>query len=230
VPSGRRFDDTLRLRYREFRRCRPDGHPYGRRASKSAEWLIGVDEAGRGPWAGPVVVAAVRLGPRVPRALLAARDSKLLSPLRRERLFPAIRAGAAAVSVAWSQPREIERSNILAAVLSAMRRAVLRAAAGAAPGACLAVVDGNRSIPGLALEQLTVVDGDRLSLAVSCASIVAKTVRDRWMLRLDRRYPGYGLARHKGYGTAAHREALVRLGPAPVHRFTYEPVSQAALP
>ena len=85
-------------------------------------------------------------------------------------------------------------------------------------------------VRGLSLEQAVVVDGDRLSLAVSCASIVAKVVRDRWMLSLDRRYPGYGLARHKGYGTAAHREALRRLGPAPVHRFTYEPVSQAALP
>lgn len=211
MSSGRRFDDTLR-------------------ASRRAGWLIGVDEAGRGPWAGPVVAAAVRLGPKVPRALLAARDSKLLSPLRREDLFPAICAGAAAVSVSWGTPREIERSDILAATLAAMRRAVLRAAAGAEPGLCLAVVDGNRRIPGLSLEQAVVVDGDRLSLAVSCASIVAKVVRDRWMLSLDRRYPGYGLARHKGYGTAAHREALRRLGPAPVHRFTYEPVSQAALP
>jgi ribonuclease HII len=207
VPAGRRFDNALR-------------------ASRRAGLLIGVDEAGRGPWAGPVVAAAVRLGPEVPRELLAARDSKLLSPRRREELFPVIREGAAAVCVAWEQPREIERSDILAATLAAMRRAVRRAAAGAAPEDCLVVVDGNRPIPDLPFAQLTVVGGDRLSLAVSCASIVAKVLRDRWMLRLDRRYPGYGLGRHKGYGTAAHREALERLGPAAVHRRTFAPVSR----
>ena len=107
-----------------------------------------------------------------------------------------------------------------------LRRAVLRAAAGVESRGCLVVVDGNRRIPDLPLEQVTVVGGDRLSLTVSCASIVAKVVRDRWMRGLDRRYPGYGLARHKGYGTAAHREALNRLGPAPTHRRTFRPVSQ----
>lgn len=173
------------------------------------------------------MVAAVRLGAKVPRELLAARDSKLLSPSRRETLSRAIRARAEAVSVAWSQPREIERSNILAATLGAMRRAALRAAAKVPAGRCLVVVDGNRPIPHLPLEQVAVVDGDRLSLAVSCASIVAKVVRDRWMRRLDRRYPGYGLARHKGYGTAEHREALARLGPARVHRYTFAPVRES---
>jgi len=196
----------------------------GLRAASGAPWLVGVDEAGRGPWAGPVVVAAVRLGPETVEALLAARDSKLLSAACRERLFPVIRGAAAAVAWAWSQPREIERTDILAATLAAMRRAVLRAAAGADPGQCLAVVDGNRRIPGLPLGQLTVVEGDRLSLCVSCASIMAKVVRDRWMRCLDRRYPGYGLARHKGYGTAAHREALLRLGPAAAHRRTFRPI------
>jgi ribonuclease HII len=128
--------------------------------------------------------------------------------------------------VAWAHPREIEARNILAATLAAMRRAAWRAADGVSSGDCLVVVDGNRRVTGLTLPQVEVVGGDRLSLSVSCASIVAKVVRDRWMLRLDRRYPGYGLARHKGYGTAAHREALGRLGPAAVHRRTFRPVSQ----
>lgn len=207
---GQSFDDSLR-------------------ASRRTAWLVGVDEAGRGPWAGPLVVAAVRLGPKVPPQLLGARDSKLLPPSRRETLCAAIRANAAAVAVAWAQPRDIERLNVLAATLHAMRRAALRAAAGVAPADCLVVVDGNRRIPDLPLEQLAVVDGDRLSLAVSAASIVAKVVRDRWMLGLDRRYPGYGLARHKGYGTAGHREALDRLGPSPAHRRTFEPVCQLKL-
>ena len=210
ASAGHRFDTTLR-------------------ASRRAGWLIGVDEAGRGPWAGPLVVAAVRLGSNVPIELLAARDSKLLSPSRRETLCVAIRARAAAVSVAWAHPREIERTDILAATLAAMRRAVRRAASGVPARRCLVVVDGNRRIPELSLEQLTVVGGDRLSLAVSCASIVAKVVRDLWMSRLDRRYPGYGLARHKGYGTAIHREALLRLGPASVHRRTFSPVRQLIL-
>jgi ribonuclease HII len=170
------------------------------------------------------VVAAVRLRSKVPTVLLAARDSKLLCPSRRETLCGAIRAHAAAVSVAWAQPREIERTSILAATLAAMRRASRRAASGVPPGRCLVIVDGNRRIPELLLEQITVVGGDRLSLSVSCASIVAKVVRDRWMRRLDRRYPGYGLARHKGYGTSVHREALARLGPAAVHRRTFAPI------
>jgi ribonuclease HII len=224
AASGHRFDSTLRLRYRKFRRRRPDAFPHGRRAQPGVEWLIGVDEAGRGPWAGPLVVAAVRLGCRVPRCLLAARDSKLLSPSRREALCDAIRARAAAVSVAWAQAAEIDGTDVLAATLAAMGRAARRAACAVPAEQCLVVVDGNRRIPGLPLEQLTVVGGDRLSLAVSCASIVAKVVRDRWLGQLDRRYPGYGLARHKGYGTAEHREALERLGPARVHRFTFAPV------
>ncbi len=210
MSAGQKFDATLR-------------------ASRRVAWLVGVDEAGRGPWAGPVVVAAVRLGRTVHSELLAARDSKLLSPARREALFLAIRARAAAVAVAWATPRQIEASDILAATLAAMRRAARRAAP-PPPASCLVVVDGNRRIPGLALRQLTVVEGDRISLAVSCASIVAKVVRDRWMRRLDRRYPGYGLARHKGYGTAAHREALLLLGPAPAHRRTFRPVSQMVRP
>lgn len=182
--------------------------------------LIGVDEAGRGPLAGPVVVAAVLLGGERLEDLEGVRDSKLLSPARRERLYEAIRLRAKAVSVAWAHPRAIERDNILAATLSAMRRAVARIDSPAP-----VIVDGNREIPGLSRLQAAVVDADRYSLAAACASVIAKVVRDRWMARLDRRYPGYGLSRHKGYGTAVHLEALRRLGPSPSHRRTFAPVA-----
>ncbi len=190
------------------------------RRERAVARLVGVDEAGRGPWAGPVVVAAVLLGPEVPRALWAARDSKRLSPRRREELFLSIRAHAA-VSAAWAHPREIERMNILGATLAAMRRAVLRLGAGGAH----VLVDGNRRIPRLPLPQTAVVGGDDKSLAVACASIVAKVLRDRWMRALARRHPGYGFAQHKGYGTAGHRAALARLGVCPIHRRTYAPVA-----
>ena len=199
------------------------------RASRKKRWLVGVDEAGRGPWAGPLMVCAVRLNGVAAPKLGGIRDSKLLSPHRREVLFEVIRAQAAAVAVAWAQPREIDSGDILAETLKAMLRAAVRAAGGIPAADCLVVVDGNRRIPGLELEQLVVVDGDRLSQVVGAASIVAKVMRDRWMLSLDRRYPGYGLARHKGYGTRVHREALKSLGPSPTHRRTYEPVCQLSL-
>lgn len=184
--------------------------------------LIGVDEAGRGPLAGPVVVAAVLLRREALKPLAGARDSKLLNAQRREFLYGLIRRHAAAISVSWAHPREIERDNILAATLSAMRRAAGRIKASDS----LVIVDGNRRIPGLKSPQLTIVDGDNLSLSIACASIVAKVVRDRWMARLDRKYPGYGIARHKGYGTAMHMAALRKLGPSPIHRRTFAPVKE----
>lgn len=203
--AGRRFDAKVR----EERGCAR---------------LIGVDEAGRGPLAGPVVAAAVLLGPEIPRGLSAVRDSKLLTAAARQRLLGRLRQAGVRMAISWAHPREIERLNILQASLQCMRRAALRLSPAGADGA-LVVVDGNRKIPSLPLPQLTVVDGDRRSFAVGCASIVAKVVRDRWMERLDRRYPGYGLARHKGYSTADHLEALERLGPCHVHRRTYAPVA-----
>lgn len=187
------------------------------RETRKVSLLLGVDEAGRGPLAGPVVVAAVLLGPRLPKGLSAAKDSKLLSAAKREKLYERIRSGALSVAVAWAHPREIERINILAATLSAMRRAVLRIRSPQA----LVIVDGNRPIPDLPIPQMTIIAGDRRSMAISCASIVAKVVRDRWMQRLDRMYPGYGFYRHKGYGTESHREALGRLGPSSIHRRTF---------
>jgi len=203
VPSlGQSFDDGLRK-------------------SLGFSWLIGVDEAGRGPLAGPVVVAAVLLGPRPVPELWKAKDSKLMTALQRDKLFEVIRLEAQAVSVAWAYPSRIERDNILRATLDSMRRAVERIDH---PG--LVLVDGNRPIPSLRRRQLAIIDGDRMSLAVSCASIVAKVCRDRWMARLDRRYPGYGLADHKGYCTESHLAALRKLGPSPVHRKTFTPVQE----
>lgn len=194
------------------------------RRTRGASLLAGVDEAGRGPLAGPVVVAAVLLGPGPHRALAGVRDSKILTAARREALFPVIAASARALSLAWAHPAAIDRHNILRATLLAMRRAVQRL-----PEADLVLVDGPRRIPDLPREQQTIVDGDRLSLAVACASVVAKVVRDRWMRRLDRLHPGYGFSLHKGYGTVRHLEALRRLGPSPIHRRSFSPV-RLALP
>ena len=124
--------------------------------------------------------------------------------------------------MSWSFPSEIQRVNILNASLAAMGRAAVRSAGSRK---VVVAVDGPRRIKDLPLPQKTVVGGDDLSLAVACAGIVAKVIRDRWLERLERRYPGYGLARHKGYGTAAHLEALRRLGPAPIHRRDFAPVA-----
>ena len=190
--------------------------------------LVGVDEAGRGPLAGPVVVAAVALPKEPSAALSEARDSKIVSPQARRRLFAVIRSEALAVSVAWAHPKAIDRDNILAATLAAMGRAARRAAAKSGAGPLLVLVDGPSSIREFELPQRTVVDGDAKSLCIAAASIVAKVVRDRWMERLDRRHPGYGFARHKGYGTRAHVDALDRLGPCGAHRMTYAPVARRA--
>ncbi|MBI5208975.1 MAG: ribonuclease HII [Elusimicrobia bacterium] len=195
-----------------------------------ARVLVGVDEAGRGPLAGPVVVAAVRLRPDGLEGLALVRDSKLLSPRRRRECLGLIRAAAQAVAVAWSTPREIERDNILAATLAAMGRAAARASRGCDPSEVLVLVDGNRPIPALAWRQVAIPRADDLSLSVASASIVAKVTRDAWMGRLDRRYPGYGLAEHKGYATRRHLASLERLGASEAHRRTFEPVRQSMPP
>lgn len=192
--------------------------------------VIGVDEAGRGPLAGPVVVAAVSL-PKVPTdELRQIRDSKMMTPKSRSRLFGVVRSQALAVSVAWAHPRAIDRDNILAATLSAMGRAARRAAAKAGGEPVLVLVDGPREIRAFELPQRAVVDGDAKSLCIAAASVVAKVVRDRWMERLARRHPGYGFEVHKGYGTKAHLSALALLGPCAAHRLTYEPVARQAVP
>ncbi len=185
--------------------------------------LAGVDEAGRGPLAGPVVAAAVVLDPAVD--IPGLDDSKRLSAARRGQLAVEIRARAAAWAVAWAQPEEIDRLNILQATMLAMSRAIL--GLGCAPARVL--VDGNRcpQVDGLDCEFIAVVGGDALEPAISAASILAKVHRDAWMIELDARYPGYGFAIHKGYPTAAHRAALMSLGPCAQHRRSFAPVRAA---
>lgn len=181
----------------------------------------GVDEAGRGPLAGPVVAAAVILDPTAIPAGLA--DSKQLSPGRRDALAARIRGSALAWSLAWADAAEIDTLNILHATLLAMRRAVL----GLAVRPHHVQIDGNRC-PRLDCTVEAIVGGDARVQAISAASIVAKVTRDRYMERLDAVYPGYGFERHKGYPTRSHREALADLGPCPAHRRSFRPVAQAA--
>lgn len=188
-------------------------------------WLAGVDEAGRGPLAGPVIAAAVILDPAVPIAGLA--DSKQLSAAARARLAPEIRARARAFGVGAASVEEIDALNILRATLLAMRRALLALTVRPAH----IIVDGNQRPP---LDDVfgdcrieTLVKGDALVPAISAASILAKTHRDQLMQQLDGEYPGYGLAQHFGYPTALHIKALGELGPSPVHRRSFGPVRAA---
>jgi len=188
----------------------------------TASWVAGVDEAGRGPLAGPVVAAAVILDPARPIAGL--RDSKALSPQRRAVLAQAIRERSFAWAVGIAEADEIDAVNILQATLRAMRRAV--AALGVVPTEAL--VDGN-VLPRLDCPARAIVKGDRDVVAISAASIIAKTTRDTMLDVLDAHYPGYGFARHKGYPTPAHLDALARLGPCPAHRRSFAPVAQQLL-
>ncbi|HEX4872440.1 MAG TPA: ribonuclease HII [Nevskiaceae bacterium] len=187
----------------------------------SAERIAGLDEAGRGCLAGPVTAAAVILP--ADAVLPGLADSKTLSPARRERLALAIREQALAWALGWASREEIDRLNILQASLLAMRRAL----AGLAVPPSLCRVDGNQD-PGLGLPTVCVVGGDGRHAEIMAASILAKTARDAHLLQLDARYPGYGLAAHKGYGSPAHLAALKRLGPSPEHRLSFAPCAAAA--
>lgn len=190
------------------------------RAEPGTLLVAGVDEAGRGPLAGPVVVAAVILPARF--HLPGLDDSKRLGPRQRERLDQAIREQAVGWSLEIVAVSEIDRLNILQATLLGMQRAVeaLR------PAPELAQVDGNRA-PLLPCRSETVVGGDGLLACISAASILAKVCRDRVMLDYHRQYPGYGFDRHKGYPTAHHRHCLNELGPCPIHRRSFAPVRAA---
>lgn len=176
--------------------------------------IAGVDEAGRGPLAGPVVAAAVILPATFD--LPGLTDSKKLSPPKRDQLFTLIRRQAAAIGVGIVSAEEIDRINILQATLRAMSLAVQRLK----HSADFVLVDGITPIP-MSIAQQTLKKGDSRSLSVAAASIIAKVLRDRLMVAYDRRFPGYGLAKHKGYGSAEHMAAIARLGPSPLHRKTF---------
>ena len=187
--------------------------------------VAGIDEAGRGPLAGPVVAAAVILDSGcVPEGLI---DSKKLGVKQRERLEIEIRATAIATSVAWSDRAEIDSLNILAATMLAMRRAIL----GLAVTPTAVQVDGNR-LPNLVfhdrnIDGVAIIGGDTKVAAISAASILAKTARDRFMVDMDRLYPDYAFAQHKGYGTEIHCERLREHGPCTLHRRSFAPVRAA---
>ena len=176
--------------------------------------VCGIDEAGRGPLAGPVFAAAVILPENC--SIEGINDSKKLTPKKREILFDEIRAGALSYGIGFATEQEIDSINILQATFLAMKRAFdamnIRAD--------LALVDGNR-MPDLGVETRTIVHGDALSASIAAASILAKVSRDRLLCEIDRIYPQYGFAKHKGYGTAYHVEMLQKYGPCPVHRKTF---------
>lgn len=203
-------------------------------------FCMGVDEVGRGPWAGPVCAGAVVLHPARPIAGL--KDSKKLSARRREALSPQIQAQSLAWGLGWASAQEIDTHNILVATFWAMQRAVqeclarLASVAGAEGGLSIDAftirVDG-QALPGRALgpeawpwETEAVVGGDALVAEISAASILAKVARDAEMAQLDSVYPGYGFAQHAGYGTALHQRALADLGPCPAHRRSFAPIAR----
>ena len=222
-------------------------------AQRNPVFLVGVDEAGRGPLAGPVAACAAHIPP--PAFSLVSpfiNDSKKLTPKKREAAFSAMLGAGARFGFGWAMPEEIDRCNILEATFNAMGSAVkrlARALKAEMPASLprtlnfnkstvfgkvkvrglLVLVDGPYKIKRLAVNQMAVVDGDARSLSIAAASIFAKVLRDRWMARLEALHPGYGLAKHKGYGTAAHLAALRVLGPSPIHRFSFAPVKKAAM-
>jgi len=187
------------------------------------ELTAGVDEAGRGPLAGPLLVAAVILNPA--RRINGLADSKVLTPERREVLAERIRERALAFSVIEISIVEIETFNIFHATMLGMSRAV----AALAPSPCMALIDGNSLPKALCCQGQAIVDGDAIEPAISAASILAKVARDKIMTEFDALHPGYGFARHKGYATPEHLAALDRLGPCPLHRPSFAPVRQLRL-
>ena len=206
---------------------RHEGHYY----RAGCRIIVGIDEAGRGPLAGPVAAAAVALPlerGNLSKCLRGVRDSKAMAPLQREALDGRIKAVALAWGIGCSCSSEIDRIGIAAAAKSAMERALNHALSrsGIQPD-CLfldyMLIPERRDIP-----QVSIVGGDKRSLSIACASVIAKVWRDQHMLDLDARYPQYGFAQHKGYGTAAHRKALLRYGPCPAHRRSFAPVSSLA--
>lgn len=185
--------------------------------------ICGVDEAGRGPWAGPVTAAAVVLDPAQP--IQGLTDSKKISEKKRFALEPEIKAKVTFWCVAHAEPDEIDQLNIREATFLAMTRAI--AGLGVTPTSI--IIDGNALPRDLPAPAEAIIKGDLTEPAISAASILAKTERDRLMVAFANTYPGYGFSGHKGYGTAAHSEALQKLGPCPIHRTSFAPVRKAML-
>jgi len=211
-----------RNRRNSWKLISPDLHHERELAAQGLALVAGLDEAGRGAWAGPVIAAAVILPLHqhdIEALLDGVRDSKQLTARQRDALYPRILQVALAVGVGGAGPSEVDADGVVAATRAAMARAAAQLAL--APDALL--IDA-LDLPDVALPQHSLFHADALCLSVAAASIVAKVTRDRMMVELDRHYPGYGLARHKGYGTREHLAALRRLGPAAVHRRSYAPL------
>ena len=191
--------------------------------NQESNFLIGIDEAGRGPLAGPVVACACFIPPSLVQHFGDVNDSKKLTENKREELFSRLTAPGNGVmyGIGFATAREIDRLNILQATFLAMRRSAQKFLR--MPNCC-ALIDGPYSVQGLELKQCPVIDGDAKSLIIAAASIIAKVTRDHYILTLEKLYPGYGFAGHKGYGTAKHLQALRELGPCTEHRRTFGPV------
>lgn len=190
-------------------------------------FLLGIDEAGRGPLAGPVVAAACFIPPSLATLFEDVNDSKKLTEKKREALFERLTNSGILYGIGFASAAEIDRLNILQATFLAMRRAAYKFLN--MPGA-VALIDGPHPAAGLTLKQCPIVDGDAKSLSIAAASIIAKVTRDRYMNLLDSLYPGYGFAGHKGYGTAKHLKALTELGPCQEHRRSFGPVARLLTP
>jgi len=187
-------------------------------------FVAGLDEAGRGAWAGPVVAAAVIFpldDPTLPQKLHTIRDSKKMTPRQRDAAFEVILAHARAVGVGVTAPQCIDRINIVAATRRAMRRAIARLS----PTPQHLLIDAVR-LHAISVPQTVFFKAESISLSVAAASVIAKVTRDRLMVMLANRYPHYGFERHKGYGTKQHRRALALLGPSRIHRFSYAPIKK----
>jgi ribonuclease HII len=193
--------------------------------SKGYSYIAGIDEVGRGPLAGPVVAAAVMVPAKIKRApwLNDIKDSKLLSAAQRERLYNPIIKMAVSFGVGMISSQTIDIQGIAKATRLAMKQAVEQLV----PKPEYLLIDYVK-LPEVSLPQKGVVEGDSICFSIACASIIAKVTRDRLMIELDALYPGYGLANHKGYGTREHLDCLRRLGPCPIHRYSFQPVKDAA--
>ncbi len=195
--------------------------------SLETSFLIGIDEAGRGPLAGPVVACACYIPPSRATLFQDVNDSKKLTEHKRDQLFERLTQADVLYATGFATAAEIDRLNILQATFLAMRRAAQKFLN--IPGA-VALIDGPHPVAGLMLRQQPIIDGDAKSLVIAAASIIAKVTRDRYMGELDKLYPGYGFAGHKGYGTAKHMQALRELGPCKEHRRSFAPVRNLLTP